>query len=125
MPEKQEETVNKHGNESKTVKQKITEKPKFKCDICNCSFKREITLMKHKNTKHEKKSHASDHVIGQGEFGYVFDVIPGKENDADTMRLEWRLDNKDKTNTKTESSIDLEEENIIGHNIKNPAYGRH
>ena len=34
------------------------------------------------------------------------------------MRLEWRTDNKDKTSSQTESSIDLEEGNIGEHNVR-------
>ena len=32
--------------------QKVPVRSKFKCDMCECSFKKEITLRKHKNTKH-------------------------------------------------------------------------
>ena len=50
MPSEVEETIQKNYNynESKTLKQSILQQPKFKCDICDCSFKREVTLKKHK-----------------------------------------------------------------------------
>ena len=60
-----EETIKQNGNESKTLKPNMIQKPMFKCDICDC-FKREVTLKKQKNTKHGIKSNASDNVIGHG-----------------------------------------------------------
>ena len=38
--------------EAKTNKKLNVKKLKFKCDKCECTFKKEITLIKHKNTKH-------------------------------------------------------------------------
>ena len=61
---------------------------KFKCDQCNFTFKKQITLKKHKNTKHSQPQNR----LGVGQFGYVFDVSPGKQNEAKAMREEWRND---------------------------------
>ena len=55
---------------------------KYKCDQCSCTFKKNITLKKHKNTRHGK----SLNELGEGHFGFVFDVIPGQEEDAEK---EW------------------------------------
>ena len=61
---------------------------KFKCDQCNCTFKKQITLKKHKNTKHSQPQKK----LGVGQFGYVFDVRPGKQDKAKALREEWRND---------------------------------
>ena len=65
-------------------------KDKFKCNICGCTFKKEITLRKHQNTKHYNTSCAKNQQLGEGQFGFIFDVQPGKEKEADDMRLAWR-----------------------------------
>ena len=31
-------------------------------------------------------------IIGEGQFGFVFDVRPGKEKEAKALRLAWRED---------------------------------
>ena len=51
--------------------------------MSDCSFKKEVTLKKHKNTKHYQKSCPSNKGIGAGQVGFISDVIPGKEKDAD------------------------------------------
>ena len=46
--------------------------------------RKKITLEKHKNTKHC----SSNQKIGEGQFGFAFDVIPGKEAEAAELQLE-------------------------------------
>ena len=57
------------------MKPKITAVKKYKCNQCVCTLKNCITLQKHKNTKHGE----SQKELGNGQFGFVFDVRPGKE----------------------------------------------
>ena len=52
-------------------------------------------LIKHKNTKHGSNSFTNKHEIGRGEFGFVFDVRPGKENETESMREAWRKEKLD------------------------------
>ena len=83
----------KRGGEKKieqkeTVSSQCPEVSKYNCDQCSCSFKKHITLQKHKNTLHGK----SLKELGEGQFGFVFDVIPGKEEEAKLLRKEWRKD---------------------------------
>ena len=73
--------LNRKGLENPTVK--------FKCNKCDCSFKKEITLTKHKNTKHNPKP-SNIQELGEGQFGFVFDVRPGKEKEAEELRFEWK-----------------------------------
>ena len=68
----------------------ITANTKSKCDLCDASFKKRITLEKHKNTKHKHSYSSSNKKLGEGQFGFAFDVRPGKEADAEALRLEWR-----------------------------------
>ena len=52
----------------------------------DCSFKREVTLKKHKNTNQGQIQEK----LGKGQFGFIFDVIPGKQDEAKSLREEWR-----------------------------------
>ena len=73
---------------------------KYKCDQCSCTFKKHITLQKHKNTRHGQ----SLKELGEGKFGFVFDVIPGKEVEAKLLREEWKKD---------EASCSIEEDTSL------------
>ena len=68
------------------MKARVTKIQKFKCDQCDCTFKKEITLKKHKNTKHGQLQNK----LGKGQFEYVFDVRQGKEDEAEELREEWK-----------------------------------
>ena len=67
---------------------------KFKCDMCDANFKKKSTLEKHMNSKHNKTDCSPNKKIGEGQFGFAFDVIPGQETEAEVLRLEWREQNK-------------------------------
>ena len=85
---------------------------KYKCNQCSCTFKKDITLRKHKNTKHGQ----SQNELGPGQFGYVFDVRPGKEEDAELLRKEWRKDQQEDSICSTgenTSLSDIDEDDII------------
>ena len=77
---------------------------KFKCDMCDSSFKKKITLEKHKNTKHS----SSNQKIGEGQFGFAFDVIPGKEAEAAELQLEWK-EKKNENNTSNKNDDEKSE----------------
>ena len=51
-------------------------------------------MRKHQNTKHNNVSHAKNQQLGPGRFGFIFDVRPGKEKEADEMRLAWKREKK-------------------------------
>jgi uncharacterized C2H2 Zn-finger protein len=75
------------GQTNVSLKKHInTKNLKFRCDQCDCTFKKEITLKKHKNTKHGQLNKK----LGEGKFGYFFDVRPGKEYEAEILREEWK-----------------------------------
>ena len=78
----------------------IPEKIKFKCDLCSSSFKKEITLQKHNNTRHDPNYCSPKEKIGEGRFGYNFDVRPGQEAAAESLGLEWTKKKKDDYNLK-------------------------
>ena len=68
--------------------------------MCDSSFKKKITLEKHKNTKHC----LSDQKNWEGKFGFAFDVRPDKETEAGELRLEWKeKKNDDKTSNKNDN----------------------
>ena len=76
---------------------------KFRCKKFDCSFKKEITLTKHINTKHNNKLNNIQQ-LGEGQFGFVFEVRPGKEKEAEELRFEWK--HKEKTEITTKENID-------------------
>ena len=44
--------------------------------------------------------------IGEGQFGFAFDLIPGHKTDAKSLRLEWREQKKDvKISNETENYV--------------------
>ena len=55
---------------------------KFKCNMCDLSFKKNITIAKHKNIKQIKNNSTSTSKIQEGKFGFAFEVRPGKETEA-------------------------------------------
>ena len=101
MPVRHRDTLKKieETKETEKVKEVIVDKvdlnrkglkgptKKFRCNKCDCSFKKEITLTKHKNTKHHNKP-SNIQELGEGQFGFVFDVRPGKEKEAEELRFE-------------------------------------
>ena len=64
------------------LKKKVSKNLKFKCDQCDFTFKSEIILTKHRNTKHGQ----AQKNLGEGQFSYVFDVRPGNEEEAKALR---------------------------------------
>ena len=75
--------------------------------MCAASFKKEITLQKHKNTKYDPNYCSSNKKIGKGKFGFAFDVRHGKEKEAEALRLEWSQQNKYKNNiTEKEKNVE-------------------
>ena len=96
----------------------IPEKIKFKCDLCSSSFKKEITLQKHKNTKHDPNYCSPKKKIGEGSFGYAFDVRPGQEAAAESLRLEWREKNMDDYNLNDKCEKDDHENSMIDEKSK-------
>ena len=63
----------------------ILVKSKFKCDKCECSFKKEVTLQKHKNTKHAEPTEIETKILGKAKLGHVPAEKPDKEINADTL----------------------------------------
>ena len=47
------------------------------------------------NSKHNKIDCPPNKKIGEGQFGFAFDVIPGQETEAEVLILEWREQKKD------------------------------
>ena len=90
---------------------------KFKCDMCNSRFKKKITLEKHKNTKHGKNNLSVK--IGEGQFGFTFDVRPGKETEAEELRTEWREERKD-DNTNEKNTTNGKVENSDNEKVNMP-----
>ena len=60
----------------------------------DCSFKKEVSLNKYKNTKHETKKANLIWNLGEGEFGFVLDVRQGNNKDAKATRQVWRKEMK-------------------------------
>ena len=63
----------------------ISMKSNFRCDNCECSFKKEVTLQKHKNTKHAEPTEIETKIIGEEKLGHVPAVTSDKENNAETL----------------------------------------
>ena len=64
--------------------------------MCGSNIKKEITLKKHKHTKHDPKYYPSNNKIGQGKFGFA--IRPGKEVATEALRLEWSKEKNDEKN---------------------------
>ena len=95
---------------AKTNKKKTVQKLKFKCDKCECTFRKEITLIKHKNAKPESNSFTNRHEIGRGNFCFFLDVRPGKENEAGIMTKAWTKEKLDRNENKIKDISHSEEE---------------
>ena len=65
----------KMSREAKKVNPKVYEIKKFKCDKCECTFKKDITLRKHQNARHGQFQNN----FGEGQFGFIFGIRPGIE----------------------------------------------
>ena len=68
---------------------------KFQCDKCESIFKKNIRLENHKNTMHNLKYCSPKKKIWEGQFGFAFDTRPGKEAEAEAVKLEWKEQTKD------------------------------
>ena len=88
-----EETPDQKICEELSDSSNVDEKIKFKSDLCGSNFKKEITLKKHKNIRHDPNYCPSDKKIGEGNFGFA--VRPGKETAAEALRLELSKEKKD------------------------------
>ena len=84
MTETPHENEGKKSKKKGAMKTRVTKNHRFKCDQCDCTFTKEITLKKHKNTQHGQLHNK----LGEGQFGFVFDVRPGKEDEAEELREE-------------------------------------
>ena len=103
-----EEVLNVKINEEMSNGPDIPAKIKCMCELCGSSFKKEITLKKHKNTKHNPNSCPNIEKIGEGKFGFAFDVRPGQEAAAEALRLEW---SEKKKEDKAEQQNSVNDEN--------------
>ena len=94
---------------------------KFKCDMCDANFKKKNTLEKHINSKHTKIYCPPNKKIGEGQFGFAFDVIPGQETEAEVLRLEWREQKKDVNtpNEKEKNPVNVKVEQDNSENSEN------
>ena len=63
----------------------VSVKSKFKCDKCDCSFKKEIPLRKHKNTKHAKANNSERKELAKGKFGPIVCNLPEKEINLEAL----------------------------------------
>ena len=61
----------------------------------------QMKRMHQKEIKHNKTDCSPNKKIGEGQFCFACDVIPGQETEAEVLRSEWREQNKD-VNTSTE-----------------------
>ena len=59
------------------------------------TFKREFSVIKLQNTKHDKTSCAQNQKLYKWQLRLVFDVGPGKDKEAEDMRLVWRKEKED------------------------------
>ena len=57
----------------------------FKCDVYEFECQGEVTLNKHKNTKHHPKSR-----LGPGTCGYLLFVRKQKHEEAEIIRKSWK-----------------------------------
>ena len=106
VAEKPKQAKERKIKEKDIVVLKVTEVQNYKCNQCNSTFKKDVTLQKHKNTKHGQIQKE----LGEGRFGFAFDVRPGKEKEAKLLRNYWRKDQKQKPSYSSSlSSIDRED----------------
>ena len=74
---KSQDSLNEKLSDAVNDSANIPVKIKFKCDMCDASFKKKITLQKHRNSKHNNINCFPNKKIGERQFGFAFDVIPG------------------------------------------------
>ena len=60
-------------------------KSKFKCDKCECRFKKEVTLKEHKNTRHPEPNSFEGKELHKGKFGHGPGVTPDEEMVTETI----------------------------------------
>ena len=111
-----EETPDQNICEEVSDSSNIPDKIKFKCDQCGSNIKKEITLKKHKNTKHDPNNCPSSKKIGEGNFGFAFDARPGQEAAAEALRLEYSKEKKD------ENNLSEKEINIVVDKVERQEY---
>ena len=58
-------------------------------------------MKKQKNTKHGQIQKE----LGEGQFGFVFNVRPGKENEAELLRNYWGKNQKQNPSSSSSSSL--------------------
>ena len=85
-------------------KLKVPERLKIKCNQCKFTLKKDNTLQEQKNTKNGN----SNMKLGEGKFGIVLDVRPGKELEAEELRDELRKETSD-INIKTNANANANE----------------
>ena len=112
VSDKLEEITKDKVNAESTAKNTPVKISKHKCNMCEYTCKKEVTLRKHRNAKHGHTSLYKNKDLGKGEFGFVFDVRPGKEKEAEDMRLEWKKEKRNEDNTKKDCRdlSDIDEE---------------
>ena len=86
----------------------ILVKSKCKCDKCECSFKKEVTLQKHKNTKHAETTEIEKKIPGEAKLGPVPAEIPDKEINAETLTTKGE---KNKTEVQVNKPVNTEHPN--------------
>ena len=69
--EKSENILTDKIIEKEVVRENVLKSNKFKCDKFDCSFKREIILRKHKNTRHAEQKSSKNKELGKGQFGFL------------------------------------------------------
>ena len=94
------------------VKQNVPKNNKFKCDECDCSFKREITLRKHRNTRNAEQKSSEIKELRKGQFGFV--VKGRKKKLSDIVRYSVEQNEEKLQNEKEVQSVHKEKNNEKG-----------
>ena len=89
------------AKENVPSKEKIPERMKFKCEKCDASFKKQVTLQKHINTKHVKTDTSKGKELGEGQFGFALRNQNNDESFKDNHSL------KDNDNDKDDDHINI------------------
>ena len=88
-----EEIPDVKSSEEISVSAKPSDKMKFKCDMCGAKFKKEITLKKHKSTKHDPTYCPHEKKIGKGTFGFTIDKVEkGNNENSEYVEKNKRLE---------------------------------
>jgi hypothetical protein len=88
-----EEIPDVKSSEEKSESSKPSDKMKFNCDMCGANFKKEITLKKHKNTKHDPTYCPHEKKICEGTFGFTIDkVVKGNNENSEYVekKKSWK-----------------------------------